>query len=76
MNRLFTAPDKQFFPFFKIIKQYASDGRNFVKKAVNWALRQTGKRNIRLNKKGHGRCERNPENRFVGRALDCRQRTS
>ncbi|MEK6679668.1 MAG: DNA alkylation repair protein, partial [Nitrospirota bacterium] len=27
------------------------DNRNFVKKAVNWALRQIGKRNLRLNKK-------------------------
>ena len=45
------APDKKFLPFFKIIKQHATDERNFVKKAVNWALRQTGKRNIRLNKK-------------------------
>jgi 3-methyladenine DNA glycosylase AlkD len=24
---------------FPLIKQYAGDGRNFVKKAVNWALR-------------------------------------
>jgi len=29
----------------------ATDRRNFVKKAVNWALRQIGKRNISLNKK-------------------------
>ena len=29
----------------------SNDGRNFVKKAANWALRQIGKRNIRLNKK-------------------------
>jgi 3-methyladenine DNA glycosylase AlkD len=28
----------------------ASDNRNFVKKAVNWALRQIGKRNLSLNK--------------------------
>ena len=27
----------------------ATDGRNFVKKAVNWALRQIGKRNANLN---------------------------
>jgi 3-methyladenine DNA glycosylase AlkD len=29
-------------------KHYADDERNFVKKAVNWALRQIGKRNGRL----------------------------
>lgn len=37
-------PDEQFEPFFPLIRQAASDERNFVKKAVNWALRQTGKR--------------------------------
>jgi 3-methyladenine DNA glycosylase AlkD len=45
------APDKKFLPFFDIIKRHADDKRNFVKKAVNWALRQIGKRNISLNKK-------------------------
>lgn len=45
------APDKQFDPFFKRIKAEADDERNFVKKAVNWALRQIGKRNLSLNKK-------------------------
>jgi 3-methyladenine DNA glycosylase AlkD len=33
-----------------IIKKEASDNRNFVKKAVNWALRQIGKRNLNLNR--------------------------
>lgn len=42
------APDKAFLPFFPLIKQYATDERNFVKKAVNWALRQIGKRNTTL----------------------------
>ena len=45
------AADKQFDPFFRLIQQEAVDGRNFVKKSVNWALRQIGKRNIRLNQK-------------------------
>jgi 3-methyladenine DNA glycosylase AlkD len=45
------APDKKFLPFLRIIKSHADDERNFVKKAVNWALRQIGKRNIALNKK-------------------------
>ena len=43
------APDKKFQRFFPIIKREASDERNFVKKAVNWALRQIGKRNAALN---------------------------
>ena len=42
------ASDDQFLPFFPLIKQYAVDERNFVKKAVNWALRQMGKRNSHL----------------------------
>ncbi len=45
------ADDKQFEKFLPIIKRGAADNRNFVKKAVNWALRQIGKRNLRLNKK-------------------------
>lgn len=43
------APDESFTQFFPLIKQYAIDERNFVKKAVNWALRQIGKRNSRLH---------------------------
>src|SRR6266516_5711109 len=42
------ASDEAFLPFFQLIKQYAVDERNFVKKAVNWALRQIGKRNSHL----------------------------
>ncbi len=45
------ATDKQFVPFFRLIQKGAVDERNFVKKAVNWALRQTGKRNRALNQK-------------------------
>ncbi len=45
-----TAKDKQFANFFRIIKEQSTDGRNFVKKAVNWALRQIGKRNLNLRK--------------------------
>ncbi|MBM4177183.1 DNA alkylation repair protein [Candidatus Gribaldobacteria bacterium] len=46
-----TAKDLDFIAFFPIIKKYSRDERNFVKKAVNWALRQIGKRNLALNKK-------------------------
>lgn len=45
------AVDAEFEQFFSLIKNEATDERNFVKKAVNWALRQIGKRNINLNKK-------------------------
>jgi 3-methyladenine DNA glycosylase AlkD len=44
------APDSQFIRFLKIIRERADDDRNFVKKSVNWALRQIGKRNVRLNR--------------------------
>jgi 3-methyladenine DNA glycosylase AlkD len=43
-------PDEKFLKFFPLIKRAATDERNFVKKAVNWALRQIGKRNKKLNK--------------------------
>jgi len=43
--------DGDFEKHFKIIKKTATDERNFVRKAVNWALRQIGKRNKKLNKR-------------------------
>ncbi len=43
------APDAAFSAFWPEIRRGAADGRNFVKKAVNWALRQIGKRNLALN---------------------------
>ncbi|MBU2477214.1 DNA alkylation repair protein [Candidatus Micrarchaeota archaeon] len=45
------AKDKEFEKFFSLIKKHSVDERNFVKKAVNWALRQIGKRNKKLNRK-------------------------
>ena len=44
------AADKEFLKFLSIIRRASIDDRNFVKKAVNWALRQIGKRNLSLNK--------------------------
>jgi len=41
--------DKDFIKFFPLIKKAAADERNFVRKAVNWALRGIGKRNKKLN---------------------------
>ena len=43
------ASNERFERFLPLIVQHATDGRNFVKKGANWALRQIGKRNIRLN---------------------------
>jgi len=43
------AGDKTFLEFLPVIMREARDDRNFVKKAVNWALRQIGKRNLKLN---------------------------
>ena len=45
------ANDEQFKKFIPLILDGATDERNFVKKAVNWAIRQIGKRNKILNKK-------------------------
>jgi 3-methyladenine DNA glycosylase AlkD len=43
------APDQPFERALALIEAAAHDDRNFVKKAVNWALRQIGKRNPTLN---------------------------
>src|SRR2546425_5033177 len=43
------ASNKTFLDFLPLIIRESSDERNFVKKAVNWALRQIGKRNTTLN---------------------------
>jgi len=42
------AENEKFISFFPFIKKYSTDERNFVRKAVNWALRQIGKRNQNL----------------------------
>lgn len=44
------APDAPFRAFLRIVEREAGDGRNFVKKAVNWALRQIGKRDAALHR--------------------------
>jgi len=41
--------DKVFLKYLPLIKKYATDDRTYVKKAVNWALRQIGKRSLKLN---------------------------
>ena len=43
------ADDEKFVKFLPIIRRESTDSRNFVRKAVNWALRQIGKRSVALN---------------------------
>jgi 3-methyladenine DNA glycosylase AlkD len=45
------AGDGMFEEFLQHVREAATDERNFVRKAVNWALRQIGKRNMNLNRK-------------------------
>ncbi len=52
------APDDCFARFLRAIEREAHDERNFVKKAVNWALRNIGKRNVRLNREAIQAAER------------------
>jgi 3-methyladenine DNA glycosylase AlkD len=51
-------PDARFERFLRVIGREAHDERNFVKKAVNWALRNIGKRNMRLNREAIRAAER------------------
>ena len=44
------ADDEKIAQFLPILESKADDERNFIKKAVNWSLRQIGKRNLNLNK--------------------------
>ena len=43
------APDERFRGFLPLVEQGARDERNFVKKAVSWALRAIRKRYLALN---------------------------
>jgi 3-methyladenine DNA glycosylase AlkD len=45
------APDSQFEAFLPVISRESRDERNYVKKALNWALRQIGKRSLYLNER-------------------------
>jgi 3-methyladenine DNA glycosylase AlkD len=53
-----SAPDGKCQRLFPIIQREAHDERNFVRKAVNWALRNIGKRNLRLNREAIRAAER------------------
>lgn len=43
------AADEKIAGFLPLLERHAGDERNFIKKAVNWSLRQIGKRNLNLN---------------------------
>ncbi len=51
------AGDDAFVSFFPLIRRGAGDERNMVKKAVNWALRQIGKRSPSLNRRAVAEAE-------------------
>jgi 3-methyladenine DNA glycosylase AlkD len=53
-----SAADRAFTKLLPLIERGAFDGRNFVKKAANWALRNIGKRNRALNKAAMACAER------------------
>lgn len=64
--------DEAFVPFLSVIERHADDGRNFVKKAVNWALRQIGKRSSSLHPQALALAEKlaesdNRTERWIGR---------
>ena len=50
--------DARFERFLHVIEREAHDERNFVRKAINWALRNIGKRNLRLNRSAIRAAER------------------
>jgi 3-methyladenine DNA glycosylase AlkD len=52
------APERTLERFLPVIRREATDDRNFVKKAVNWALRQIGKRSEPLRRKSMATAER------------------
>jgi 3-methyladenine DNA glycosylase AlkD len=63
--------DRAFLRFLPIIEREAGDDRNFVKKAVNWSLRQIGKRNRRLQREAMAAARRlaksdTPSARWIG----------
>lgn len=46
-----TTPDEEYIPFLDLIRNASGDDRHYVRKSVDWALRQIGKRSMYLNGK-------------------------
>jgi 3-methyladenine DNA glycosylase AlkD len=64
------APPQRFLDYLPLIDREAVDGRNFVRKAVSWALRQIGKRDAELHARAielARKLAETPETRWVGR---------
>jgi len=59
--------DAAFFPFLDQIERNSNDPRNFVKKAVNWALRQIGKRNAAIQTAERIVLQENSSARWIAR---------
>ena len=67
-----SAPEARFVRFLSTIGREAHDERDTVKKSVSWALRQIGKRNLRLSSRALEVARRlaaseDPASRWVGR---------
>jgi 3-methyladenine DNA glycosylase AlkD len=63
------SPDRRFLPCLEIIRREASDPRLYVRKGVNWALRQIGKRSLMLRRRALAvavALKREPATRWVG----------
>jgi 3-methyladenine DNA glycosylase AlkD len=65
------ADDRKFLPYLKLIEKASKDERNGVKKGVNWALRQIGKRSPSLHAKALPLAEKlasskDPTARWIG----------
>ncbi|MEI7814023.1 MAG: DNA alkylation repair protein [Coriobacteriia bacterium] len=52
------ADDARFMPLLALAERECADERNFVKKAINWQIRQIGKRSATLNAEAIAVCER------------------
>lgn len=66
------SPDARFLPFFPLCLAQAGDDRVPVKKAVNWAIRQMGKRSKKLREEALAWCDRilalgTPQARFIAK---------
>jgi 3-methyladenine DNA glycosylase AlkD len=66
------APDECYREGLRLVEREATDPRNFVKKAVNWALRSIGKRSTALNREAIAVARRlaaadDPTSRWVGK---------
>jgi 3-methyladenine DNA glycosylase AlkD len=64
------APPQRFLDYLPIIDRESGDDRNFVRKAVSWALRQIGKRDAELHEPAlelARKLAETPETRWVGK---------